>query len=105
MAKPVAIFRGVDSGGGCPCVTIPFPLAPATGTVFAEKVAVMRNGNVLTPATGKTCTVPPAPCVSPRVVIASSKIFVNKAPIATRGNFLNTVTGITIPNGAATVFA
>ena len=105
MAKPVSIYRGVDSGGGCPCVTPPTILAPPIGNVFVEKIAVMRNGDVLTPAVGVTCTTPPAPCTSSRVVSAANFTFVNKVSISTVGDILNPVTGITIPSGAATVFA
>lgn len=103
--KPVSIYRGVDSGGGCPCVTPPTPLSPPIGNVFVEKIAVMANGDVLTPAPGVTCTTPPSPCTSPRVVRAVNNTFVNRVSISTVGDILNPVTGITIPLGSASVFA
>lgn len=105
MTKPVAIFKGVDSGGACPCVTSPNPLTPPVGNVFSGKVAIMANGDVLTPAEGKTCDPTPAVCSSPRVVKAVSKVFVNKVSIATVGDFLNEPTAIIIPTGSPTVFA
>lgn len=103
--KPVSIYFGVDSGGGCPCVTPPKTLEPPVGNVFANRVAVMANGDVLTPATGVTCTNPPSPCVRQRVVQAANFTFVNKVSISTVGDILNPVTGIAIPAGSPTVFA
>jgi hypothetical protein len=105
MGKPVATFSGVDSGGVCPCVTPPTPLSPPVGNVFSGKIAIMANGDVLTPAVGKTCTPDPSPCTSPRIVKAVSKVFVNKVSIATQGDFLNEPTLITIAVGFPTVFA
>jgi len=103
--KPVSIYRGVDSGGGCPCVTPPTILSPPIGNVFAEKIAVMANGDVLTPAVGKTCDPTPSVCTSSRIVVAVNKTFVNGVSISTIGDILNPVTGITIPLGSASVFA
>jgi uncharacterized Zn-binding protein involved in type VI secretion len=105
MGRPVAIFKGSDSGGVCPCVTPPTPLAPPVGNVFSGKIAVMANGDVLNPASGKTCTPDPSPCASPRIVKAVSKVFVNGVSIATQGDFLNESTAITIATGSPTVFA
>jgi len=105
MGKPVATFSGVDSGGVCPCVTPPTPLSPPVGNVFSGKIAIMANGDVLTPATGKTCDTTPAVCVTSRVVQAANFTFVNKVSISTVGDILNPVTGISIPIGSPTVFA
>ncbi|MGA1544643.1 MAG: hypothetical protein ACO388_07465 [Saprospiraceae bacterium] len=103
--KPVSIYFGVDSGGGCPCVTPPTTLSPPRGNVFVNKLAVMANGDVLTPAIGQTCSIPPFPCTSTRVVGAVNFTFVNKVSISTVGDILNPVTGITIPVGSPSVFA
>jgi hypothetical protein len=105
MAKPVSIYSGVDSGGVCPCVTPPKTLEPPVGNVFGNKIAIMANGDVLTPSPGQTCTIPPSPCVSPRIVKSVSKVFVNKVSISTVGDFLNEPTSITIPTGSPTIFA
>jgi len=105
MGKAVAIYKGVDSGGVCPCVTPPTKLEPPIGDVFANKIAVMANTDVLTSANGTTCTTTPAPCVSPRVVKSVSKVYINKLPVATIGDSLNEPTKITIPTGATSVFA
>jgi hypothetical protein len=105
MAKPVSIFFGVDSGGGCPCVTPPTPLSPPVGNVFVGKYAVMANGDVLTPAVGKTCDSTPSICSSSRVVKAANFTFVNGFSISTVGNSLNVGTGIKIPKGSTSVFA
>lgn len=109
MAKQVAIYSGVDSGGTlCPCKTPPYPLTPSVGNVFGNKFAVMVAGHVLTPAQGSTaeCTIIPVPCVSPRVVVNTvpTKVFVNKVPIATVGAILSVATGITVPPNATTIF-
>lgn len=105
MARPVAIFKGVDTGGGCPCVTPPTVLGPPVGTVFANKIAVMALGDVLTPAAGKTCSSDPSPCTSPRIVKTIGKTFVDGAIIAKFGDILNVTTSITIPSKAIGVFA
>ncbi len=105
MTRPVAIFKGVDSGGVCPCVTPPTALGPPVGNVFANGVPVMANGDVLTPAVGKTCSSDPSPCTSPRVVRSIGKSFVNGVVIAKQGDFLNNATNITIPTGSPSVFA
>lgn len=105
MGKPVAIYKGVDSGGICPCVTPPTALTPPIGNVFGNKIGIMKNTDVLTPANGLTCTTTPVPCVSPRIVKSVSKVFVNKFPIAKIGDTLNPTTKITIPIGAPTIFA
>lgn len=109
MAKPVAIYKGVDSGGnGCPCITQPAPLEPARGNVFGNKVPLMKIGDALTPVAGNTglCTIIPVPCSSPRTVTppSSPKIFVNKKPVATVGAVLNPSTGIVVPKGSTSVF-
>jgi hypothetical protein len=103
--KPVSIYRGVDSGGVCPCITPRTPLSPPIGNVFVEKIAVMANGDVLTPAVGKTCDSTPSVCVRSRVVRAANFTFVNGVSISTVGDVLNPVTGITIPFGSTSVFA
>lgn len=103
--RSVSVYRGVDSGGSCPCVTPPTELLPPIGNVFVEGVAAMGNADVLTPAEGETCTTPPAPCVSPRVVIAVNVTFVNGVSISTIGDVLNPSTQIIVPQGALTVFA
>lgn len=103
--KSVSVYRGVDSGGNCPCVTPPTELLPPIGNVFVEGVAAMGNGDVLTPAVGLTCTTPPAVCTRSRVVMAANFTFVNGVSISTIGDVLNPVTGIIVPQGALTVFA
>ena len=103
--RSVAIFRGNDSGGVCPCTTLPAPLSPPVGTVYGEKIAIMANSRTLTPANGNTCTSPPSPCVSPRVVKAINKVYVNKLSVAVIGDTLNDATRITIPVGSASIFA
>jgi uncharacterized Zn-binding protein involved in type VI secretion len=105
MTRPVATFKGVDSGGVCPCVTPPTKLGPPVGNVFVNGVAVMASGDVLTPANGATCSTPSSPCVSPRVVKSIGKSFVNGVVIAKQGDFLNNSTNITIPTGSPSVFA
>jgi hypothetical protein len=103
--KSVSVYRGVDSGGGCPCVTPPTKLSPPVGNVFVEKVAAMGNGDVLTPAVGTTCDPFPSVCSRSRVVRAANFTFVNGVSISTIGDILNPVTAIRIPRGALTVFA
>lgn len=103
--KPVSIFRGVDSGGICPCVTPPTTLSPAVGNVFVEKIPVMANTKVLTSVPGVTCTTPSSGCVSIRIVKAVNATFVNGVSISTVGDVLNPVTRITVPLGSASVFA
>jgi len=105
MSRPVSIYFGVDSGGNCPCQTPPTKLSPPVGNVYANKKAVMANGDVLTPAVGKTCDPTPAICSSPRVVKAQNFTYVNKFAISTVGNTLNISTSIKIPKGSPSVFA
>lgn len=72
-------------------------MGPPIGNVFANKFAVMGNGDVLTPALGKTCDATPTVCTNPRVVRAANFTFVNKVAVAVAGNVLNARAGITIP--------
>jgi hypothetical protein len=64
----------------------------------------MANGDVLSPASGKTCSSDPSPCTSPRIVKAIGKVFANGVAIAKQGDFLNNTTNITIPLGSPSVF-
>jgi len=110
MTKPIAIFFGVDSGGQGFCNTQPAPLKAKTevkNTVFANKSAVMVNGDVLTPAPGITIPIPvPVPCQSPRIAVATSKkVFVNKKNVALQLDILNSANKINIPKGAPNVVA
>lgn len=104
MAKPIAIFKGVDSGGTCPCVTPPTALIPSVGNVYANKVAIIKNGSVLTSVSGITCSTQPVPCTSARIAKASGKVFISRAPAAKVGDFLNLSTNIRIPTGSSSVF-
>lgn len=112
--KSAAIYLGVDTGSnGGSCITQPAPLkkadaSPAVGdTVFIEKIGVMKGGDKLTPVTGATPPLPiPVPCVSQRIVIATSKkVLVNKKPLALELDLLNSGNNIKIAKGAKTVFA
>lgn len=103
--KVVATYRGNDSGGGCPCTTPPTSLSPGVGTVYVNNVQVMANGDVLSPAEGKTCTDPPLPCSSTRIVVSSSNVFVDGVPIAHIGDYLNQGTGIKIVSVSSNVYA
>lgn len=104
--KSVSIYFGVDSGGSvCPCVSPPTTLSPPIGNVYANRSAVMANGDVLTPAIGNTCSVPPFPCVNSRVVMAANFTFVNRVSISTVGDVLNATAGIKVPQGSPSVFA
>jgi hypothetical protein len=105
--RPVATFTGVDSGGVCPCVTPPAPLAPPAPDrrVFVNKQVVMAAGDILSPAPGETCTSEPSPCESPRKVVSVGRVFVNKKPIAHIGDFLNEPTSIKIVGTPFNVFA
>ena len=95
----LAVFSGLDSGGSGVCNTPPASLSPTAPErrVFANGVAVMAAGDVLSPASGTT---PKGdPCTSQRVVSASRKVFVNGKAIAVKGDTLNAGTGITIATG------
>lgn len=110
MSRPIAIYLGVDSGGSGPCNTQPAPLTPNTAlksTVFANKIAVIAQADVLTPVVGVTPPIPvPVPCQSQRIAVATSKkVLVNKKAAALQTDTLNAANKITIPKGATTVFA
>jgi len=110
MGKPIAIYLGVDTGGSGSCNTQPAPLTSNTSlksTVFADKIAVIKAGDVLTPVVGVTPPIPvPVPCQSQRVAISTSKkVFVNKKLVALQLDILNAENNIKIAKGSTRTFA
>ena len=104
--RRVAIYTGSDSGGTGDCITP--PTSVGTGPERSVKVngkPVMINGDILAPASGNTPTTPPAPCTSPRKVVASNTgVFVNGKALAVQGDVLRAETNIRIATGSSTVF-
>ena len=107
--KPVATYKGNDSGNTCPipCQVPPKELtltSAGKNKVFVNKTLVMVNADTLSPSLGSLCT-GSSPCSVPRVVISKGKVFVGKQPIAHIGDFLNTPNKLTIVSVTSKVFA
>lgn len=107
--RQVATYTGVDSGGTCPCVTPPTAQTPTgeslSRRVYVNKILAMASGDVLTPASGQTCTSEPSPCQSPRTVVSAGRVFVGKKPVGHIGDLLNQSTNIKIVGTPTNVFA
>ncbi len=99
MGFPAQVYNGgVESGGGCPCVTPPTSInTAAQTTVRVNGLTPVLQGHSMSPAAGKTCSSDPSPCTSPRTVIASGmKVRINGLAVAKIGDKLNVATGISL---------
>lgn len=106
MSRGVAIYRGLDTGGGGICNTPPTSLtgpSQAGRNVYVNKVPVIVAGDSLTSVPGTT---PKGdPCVSSRrAVVVGGKVFANKKMIAKQGDVLNAQNNIRIAGGSQNVF-
>jgi hypothetical protein len=107
--RPVATYRGSDSGSTCPtpCQVPPRELS-GTGSsnkVYVNKIPVMVNGESLSPSQGNTCTNPSSTCSVERVVKADGTVFHMKQPIAHIGDQLNIANNIKIVSVTSNVFS
>jgi uncharacterized Zn-binding protein involved in type VI secretion len=108
--RPVATYRGNDSGSTCPtpCQVPPRELTglqAGKNTVYINKIPVMVNGESLSPSQGNTCTNPSSVCSVERVVKANGTVFHMKQPIAHIGDKLNIANNITIISVTNNVFS